>query len=296
MFKKILIATDLSSAAFAVVKDLGKLKAYGAEEFLLLQCIGQRETDSFPDQSAAETLNKNLKEQRKTLEGQGFKAATRVVFGPAKKEICRIAEAEDFSLIVSGVESCSLLSEPFMGGAAYEIIHYCPRPVLLIRLEETRNNGITSYEPVRGSFMEHILFPTDFSDTAAQAFDVVKVMVAQGTQKVTLMHVQEQARIDPYLLQQLPQFNEKDEFRLNEMKAVLQGIADVEVDTVLFYGSPSRDILEAIEDRNIQLVVMGSQGRGYVKELFLGSVSHNIARRAKSSVLLIPPRKIGTAK
>jgi len=56
MFKKIIIATDLSSAAFAVVKDLGKLKAYGAEEFLLLQCIGQRETDSFPDQSAAETL------------------------------------------------------------------------------------------------------------------------------------------------------------------------------------------------------------------------------------------------
>jgi len=179
-----------------------------------------------------------------------------------------------------------------MGGVAYEIIHYCPRQTLLIRLEETRNNGLSSYAPVRSNFLEHILFPTDFSDTAAQAFTVVKEMVAQGTRKVTLMHVQEQARIDPYLLQQLPQFNEKDESRLSEMKNILQKIADVEVDTVLFYGSPSRDILEAIEDRNIQLVVMGSQGRGYVRELFLGSVSHNIARHAKSSVLLIPPKSI----
>ena len=292
MFKRIIVATDLSSAAFSVLKDLGKIKAYGAEEILLLQCVGQRETDSFPEQSVAETLNKNLQEQRKILESQGFKVNTRVVFGLVKKEICRIAEAEDFSLIVSGVESCSLLSEPFMGGVAYEIIHYCPRPILLVRLEETRKNGLSSYAPVRSNFLEHILFPTDFSDTAAQAFTVVKEMVAQGTRKVTLMHVQEQARIDPYLLQQLPQFNEKDESRLSEMKNILQKIADVEVDTVLFYGSPSRDILEAIEDRNVQLVVMGSQGRGYVQELFLGSVSHNIARHAKSSVLLIPPKSI----
>jgi len=292
MFKKIIVATDLSSAAFAVLKDLGKIKAYGAEEILLLQCIGKRETDSFPELSVAETLNKNLQEQRKTLESQGYKVNTRVVFGLVKKEICRIAEAEDFSLIVSGVESCNLLSEPFMGGVAYEIIHYCPRPILLIRLEETRKNDISSYTPVRGSFQEHILFPTDFSDTAAQAFTVIKEMAAQGTRKVTIMHVQEQARIDPYLLQQLPQFNEKDESRLSEMKNILQKTADVEVDTVLSYGSPSRDILTAIDDRNVQLVVMGSQGRGYIKELFLGSVSHNIARHAKSSVLLVPPKSI----
>jgi len=110
MFKRIIVATDLSSAAFSVLKDLGKIKAYGAEEILLLQCVGQLETDSFPEQSVAETLNKNLQEQRKILESQGFKVNTRVVFGLVKKEICRIAEAEDFSLIVSGVESCNLLS------------------------------------------------------------------------------------------------------------------------------------------------------------------------------------------
>jgi len=33
---------------------------------------------------------------------------------------------------------------------------------------------------------------------------------------------------------------------------------------------------------------MGSQGRGFIKEVFLGSVSNNVARHSAASVLLIP--------
>lgn len=291
MFKRTIIATDLTSAAFAVLKNMNILKSYGTEEILLLQCLGQRETDSFPLTYITQALDKNLQEQRRLLEIQGFIVETRVVFGIAKKEIDRIAQDEDYSLIVTGVESCNLLSEPLLGGIGYEIIHYCRTPILLSRLKETRKEGISYFEPIREKYLDHILFPTDFSETANSAFHVVKEMVAAGVKKVTLMHVQEQNRIDPYLLSQLTAFNVKDEARLEEMKAALQEIADVEVDTELFYGSPARDILAVIEDRNVQLVVMGSQGRGYVKELFLGSVSHNIARHAKASVLLIPAKR-----
>lgn len=291
MFRRTIIATDLTSAAFAVLKNSAVLKAYGTEEILLLQCLGQVETGSFALTYITEALDKNLQEQKRVLEAQGFKVETRVAFGVAKREIDRIAEEEDYSLIVTGVESCSLLSEPLLGGVGYEIIHYCRTPILLMRLEESRKEGLSYFEPVRVNFLDHVLFPTDFSETASEAFHIVKELVAAGTRKVTLMHVQEQSRIDPYLLQQLNKFNEKDEGRLLEMKKELQQIGDVDVEQVIFYGSPSRDILDAIEDRNVQLVVMGSQGRGYVKELFLGSVSHNVARHAKASVLLIPAKR-----
>jgi len=46
-----------------------------------------------------------------------------------------------------------------------------------------------------------------------------------------------------------------------------------------------------VRDRDVQLTVMGSQGRGYVSDLFLGSVSHNVARQSVASVLLIPAKK-----
>ena len=39
---------------------------------------------------------------------------------------------------------------------------------------------------------------------------------------------------------------------------------------------------------SVSLTVMGSQGRGHLGELFLGSVSHNVARHAPVPVLLIP--------
>jgi len=109
--------------------------------------------------------------------------------------------------------------------------------------------------------------------------------------KITLMHVQDQAHIDPHLLSSLAEFNEIYESRLAAMKETLQKLGDVDVDIVLAYGNPSLEIIHAVRDRQVQLTVMGSQGRGYVSDLFLGSVSHNVARQSDASVLLIPAKK-----
>ena len=292
MFEKVIIATDLSSAAFAVLKDIENLKAFGTKKILLVQCLDQRESDAIAITYATSALDKNLQEQKRVLEAKGYEVEVRVVPGLAKNEVKRIAEEEDYSLILAGGETRTLLSEPLMGGIAYEIIHFCTKPFLLVRLEGTKKDGAVYYAPVRSSYNLHVLFPTDFSAASYDAFEVLKEMTAAGVRQITLMHVQDQRRIDPYLLAQLSEFNAKDEARLDAMKKTLQDInGDTEVDTVLFYGSPTRYILDAIEDRGIQLVVMGSQGRGFIRDVFLGSVSHNIARQAKASVLLIPARR-----
>ena len=47
-------------------------------------------------------------------------------------------------------------------------------------------------------------------------------------------------------------------------------------------------ILEAVRSLDISLIVMGTQGRGFLAELFLGSVAHNISRVADCPMLLIP--------
>jgi len=36
------------------------------------------------------------------------------------------------------------------------------------------------------------------------------------------------------------------------------------------------------------LIVLGSQGRGFFNEIFIGSVSHQVARQSDVSVLLVP--------
>lgn len=108
------------------------------------------------------------------------------------------------------------------------------------------------------------------------------------SERITLLHVQDKARIDPHLTHRLDEFNEIDRGRLEKMKELLQKKGDAVIKLELRYGSPFEEITRLVRERNVHLVVMGSQGRGFVGELFLGSVSHNVARHADAPVLLIP--------
>lgn len=291
MFKKLIIATDLSAASFALVKCLGGLRAYGAEECLLLQCLSIQETSSLAlsyTVSVIEGMMQNLKE---IMVQQGYIVETRIVPGVTKNEINRIAVSENYSLIVVGAQEQTLTSEIFFGGLAYDVIHYAQKPVLLIRLEDYPKEGISCIKAIGCDMSNHILFPTDFSENADLAFDYVTKMAVLGAKKITLCHVQDKSRISEYPEDTFTKIRDIDNARLQDMKELLQKKAEVEVDTFLSYGSPAIEILKLIREQNAQLVVMGSQGRGFVKELFLGSVSNNVARNSVASVLLIPAKR-----
>jgi len=291
MFKRVIIATDLSQASDALINCIGGLRAYGAEECLILQCLAVKEPVSKAISFAHDILENLLQSQKEVLEKQGYRVEARIVSGVAKNEIHRIATEENYSLIVVGAQEDSLLSEAFFGGLAYEVIYYARKPVLLVRMEETPSGELSCIKTIGCDISNHLLFPTDFSENADRAFSYVKEMVAHGVKKVTLIHVQDQYRISPHLIGRLDEFNKIDTMRLQKMKKILQDHGNVEVEILLRYGSPSVEVLKVVRELNVQLVVMGSQGRGFVKEFFLGSVSHHLARHYVSSVLLIPAKR-----
>jgi len=105
---------------------------------------------------------------------------------------------------------------------------------------------------------------------------------------MTLMHVQDKAGMNPHLMNQLEQFNTIDQAKLRQLAETLKEKATIDISVQIPFGSPTSEILKAIQEQNVSLVVMGSQGRGFIKEIYLGSVSHNIARHSTASVLLIP--------
>lgn len=74
-------------------------------------------------------------------------------------------------------------------------------------------------------------------------------------------------------------------------RLIERGAEDVNVK--ISYGNPTTEILKEVNRDDYSLIIMGSQGRGLAEEVFLGSVSCNIARNAPISILLIPAvRKI----
>ena len=108
---------------------------------------------------------------------------------------------------------------------------------------------------------------------------------------MTLLHVQDKNKIDTYLIEKLEDFNESDMARLNQLADEIRAVNPVEVEVSLPFGSPTSEILKVIREHDISLVVMGSQGRGFIEEIYLGSVSHNIARLSDASVLLVPIKR-----
>lgn len=287
MIDKFIITTDLSPASFAIMNCMGSLKDYGASQCLLLQCLSRQEMASIALSYTTAPVERLLKDQKRVLEKQGFSVTTRIVSSNAKQEVNRIAGKEDYALIVVG-HSHSKVRDTFLGSIAYNVIYCARKPALIVPVQKKGEN----YECIRPlGFKEQILFPTDFSENADLAFSYVEDFVLQGAKHVTMVHVQDKERIEPYLRGRLEEFNRIDLARLESMKEALLKRGTPRIDIELAYGSPYSEIMKIIREREISLVVMGSQGRGFVQELFLGSVSHNVARNSDAPVMLIPAKR-----
>ncbi len=292
MFKSIMVTTDLSEASDHVIGCLAAFRALGVERVILLHCLGIRHIQDIK-QVLTHIVEPKLNEQVAALEKQGYVASLEIAPGLPQFEINRIAEEKGCSLIVVGTHGQTMSSEILLGSVASEVIHSTHKPVLLIRLKITEAKDRVSCESACANMMEHVLFPTDFSDNAEHAFAYVNELAKTVAKRITLLHVQDKVRIDKHLEYKLEEFNSIDETRLDRMKTSLAQSSGAYVETATVYGMPVSEILKKAQENKVTLIVMGSQGRGYISEFFLGSVSHNIARHSETSVLLIPALRTG---
>ena len=64
----------------------------------------------------------------------------------------------------------------------------------------------------------------------------------------------------------------------------------VEVETEILEGNPADSIAELARSRGVDLIVVGSCGRGGIVGALLGSVSEGVVHRADRPVLVVKPR------
>ncbi len=283
MFSRILVATDLSEASDRVVCALASLKAWGTREAVLVNCFNIRDVGSLAP-GLMELYKPAFEKQKKVLEEMGYSVTAKMVLGLPQIEISRQAEEHDCSLIVVGSHGHSFSKDILLGGTASAVVHSATRPVLILRLD----GHDPDQEGAACNCLGHILFPTDFSDNAERAFSYVRRIVESGAKFVTLLHVQDREKIERHLKDKLEMFNEIDRNRLQRLKEELMHLGAREVRIEIPYGNPKKEIVDRANRPDISLVVMGSQGRGYLEEIFLGSVSHEVARRSKAPLLLVP--------
>jgi len=296
MFTRILFPTDFSSYANAVFACLPDLNATGMGEVILLSVI------RFSDVPYPETVNHesleywkfSLEEQlnvaRMALEGKGLRVVTRVEYGHPVEQILSVAEEEQVDLIVMGAQGMTAAQELLIGSTAYEVVRRATLPVLLEKMEVVRELGHVRCHSVCENMFAHVLHPTDFSECANAAFQVVKRLKSSGTKQVTVLHVQDERNMRNRTSEQLAEFDRHDTERLEKLcKSLI--MFGLQAQPLLRHGIPFRETLRAVEEINAGLIVLGSHGQSAVQEMLAGSTLENVVRLSRQAVLVIRPQQ-----
>ena len=65
--------------------------------------------------------------------------------------------------------------------------------------------------------------------------------------------------------------------------------ADLQVEFAGVAGDPAQELVEAAEQRQAKLIIVGTREPGFLERLLGGSVSQDVARRAHCDVLIVHP-------
>ncbi len=156
---------------------------------------------------------------------------------------------------------------------------------------------ILSHLKKRSSNMKKILVPTDFSETAQNAFNYAKALAEYRNQSLKVAHICH-PQTDSLNGVSIPMMEELMNAKSHQLDRFIEANSSTNakgavttdaIDTELCIGFAAEQIIELSTDPEIELIVMGTTGHSNLLERWFGSVSSAVSQKAKCPVLLIPP-------
>lgn len=141
--------------------------------------------------------------------------------------------------------------------------------------------------------LKKIMVPTDFSEPSESALKYARAFAEQFGATLHLLHVIE----DPFLYAPTsegfvvpPHLHEEMETaardRLNNALSPAEA-EKFQAQLVLKHGSPFVEAVRYAREQDIDLIVMGTHGRGPIAHMLMGSVAEKVVRKAPCPVLTV---------
>lgn len=152
---------------------------------------------------------------------------------------------------------------------------------------------------------KHLLVPTDGSALSEAAIQMAVTLATESGAKVTGLHVIPEFHVLAYGTEMIADTEDQfiqvtrqhaDNYLLAVTKAATQ--AGVECDTVTRnHAHPYEAIISVAAQRNCDLIVMASHGRGGMHALLLGSETQKVLTHCQIPVLVVrEPRQTGAGR
>ena len=291
IFDRVVLATDLSPAWDQIVGCGAELRKLGCFSVILTYVI----TPNFfggPGESLPPPAASRLAAQRRVLEEKGLEVIIETPIGLPGRSLNGAAQKYGASLIIIGSHGKSRWREGVLGTFSGAVLHNAQFPLLILPVRVADGQEPSCLWHCT-EILEHLLFPTDFSQTAAEAMCYLELLAPRGVSRVTLLH----ALMPTPGKSDDPQGAAEAAAVARNFLDLLQGRLEAagapQVQTRIVMGHPVSVILELLKTADISLIVLGTLGKGSIAEISLGSVAHNISRFAPCPILLIPPANRG---
>jgi nucleotide-binding universal stress UspA family protein len=290
MPKSILIATHGGPSAAGALRmgaHLQKTRGYEVKVLAVVQPIpryGVGHLGSYPEayrtyeMAQQEEMKARVEKQVRDLGEPAAGWPVSVEIGTRAPTIVQYARQQNSELIVLGSGEHAPLDRWLGDETPLKVSRLATIPVLTV---PRHWDGMQS----------RVLIPTDFSEHSLRAAHAVVDLLGPRCHLI-LAHVMwpsEEASDFPTLGEWRETYRQGAEARLREIGGHLRGSGEHSVESIVGSGDPAEEILAFAMRFNVDLIVAGSHGHGFMGRLVMGSVSTHLMRAAPCALLIVPP-------
>ncbi len=145
--------------------------------------------------------------------------------------------------------------------------------------------------------LQRILVPTDFSECSGAALKYACELGREFDSRLHWLHVMQDLYIYPageaYIAMPTEAFEELVQATRDRMVEMLSDSDRhrFQVQLATPRGNPFVEIVRYAKDNDIDLVVIGTHGRGPIPHMLMGSVAEKVVRKAPCPVLVVRERQ-----
>jgi nucleotide-binding universal stress UspA family protein len=141
--------------------------------------------------------------------------------------------------------------------------------------------------------LNRILVPTDFSESARLALTYGMSFAREYKAHLVLLHVVENLTVgyasDLFPVPMAEVFQEISGYARAELAKLAAEARekDVEVEEQVVQGKPSAEIIRFAAEKDIDMIVLGTHGKGMLDQALFGSTTERVVRRSPCPVLSV---------
>lgn len=229
-----------------------------------------------------------LGQVRERVEEAGVRVTTDLAEGRPAERLLQRAQTWDADLVAVGTQGHGALERAIVGSVADHLVRTSPVPVLTVR-EATDE---PSSAPI-----DRILLPSDGSKAAlAAGSSAIALAEATGAELVLLHAITPELEGGKYLDRPSSEIEASHrELADDALGPLAQRCEDAGVpyDEAVVHERASEAIVTAAEDRDTDLIVMATGGRGGLERFLVGSVADKVLRTARTPLVTVRPGEGG---